>query len=57
MFDLRLLLEPYIYMAARAAERLSSDLRKELAELAATMTHPASDDAKVAYGKSAAASA
>ena len=49
MFDLRLLLEPY--MAARAAERLSSDLRKELAELAATMAHPASGDAKVAYGK------
>jgi len=49
MFDLCLPLEPY--MAARAAERLSSDLRKELAGLAATMTYPASDDAKVAYGQ------
>ena len=49
IFDMRLLLEPY--MAARAAERIAGGLRGELASLASTMAHPASDDAKLAYGK------
>jgi len=49
MFDLRLLLEPY--MAARAAERLSFEMREELAKLAAAMAQPTSEDAKLAYSK------
>jgi len=49
MFDIRLLLEPY--MAARAAERISGELREELAKLAATMAEPSNDDVKLAYGK------
>lgn len=49
IFDMRLLLEPY--MAARAAERLSSKQREELSKLASHMAKPASDDEKLAYGK------
>lgn len=49
IFDMRLLLEPY--MAGRVAERISGELREELAKLAATMSAPSSDDAKLAYGK------
>jgi DNA-binding GntR family transcriptional regulator len=49
MFDMRLLLEPYL--AARAAERISGELRGELAKLAAAMAEPAGADAKLAYGK------
>lgn len=49
IFDMRLLLEPY--MAGRVAERISADLREELAKLADAMAVPTSDDAKLAYGK------
>lgn len=49
MFDMRLLLEPYL--AARAAARMSVELRKELKKLAANMTDLSKDDAKLAYGK------
>ncbi|WP_076999939.1 GntR family transcriptional regulator [Variovorax sp. KK3] len=49
MFDLRLMLEPYL--AARAAERLSNGLREELARIAAAMAEPPGDDVKLAYGK------
>jgi DNA-binding GntR family transcriptional regulator len=49
MFDMRLMLEPYL--AGRAAERISSELREELAKLAAAMAEPTQDDAKLAYGK------
>jgi DNA-binding GntR family transcriptional regulator len=43
------MLEPYL--AGRAAERISSELREELAKLAAAMAEPTQDDAKLAYGK------
>lgn len=49
IFEMRLLLEPY--MAARAAERLSTEMRQELAELAQAMAQPSNDDARLAYGK------
>ena len=49
IYDMRLLLEPY--MAARAAVRLSPELREELAQLADEMKALAKDDSKLAYSK------
>lgn len=49
MFDMRLLLEPY--MAARAAERITENACKELKELAQSMTDLTGADTKLAYGK------
>jgi DNA-binding GntR family transcriptional regulator len=49
MFDMRLLLEPY--MAAHAAERMTADKHEELETLAAAMTELTRSDAKLAYGK------
>ena len=49
MFELRLLLEPYL--AGRAAERLNVEAHRELVALAATMTDLKGDDVKVSYGK------
>lgn len=49
MFELRLLLEPYL--AGRAAERMSPELRAELKKLASVMSKPRKDDPKIAYGQ------
>jgi DNA-binding GntR family transcriptional regulator len=49
IYDMRLLLEPY--MAARAAKRLSSEQRKELAQLAEEMSALSRDSSKLAYSK------
>ena len=49
MFDMRLLLEPYL--AGRAAQRISDELRVELAKMAAAMAGPPGEDKKLAYGK------
>jgi DNA-binding GntR family transcriptional regulator len=48
MFDMRLLLEPYL--AGRAAERMTKELRGELKKLVAVMNKPRKDDPKTAYG-------
>jgi DNA-binding GntR family transcriptional regulator len=49
MFDMRMLLEPY--MAAHAAERVTADMLQELEQLATAMTELTRSDAKLAYGK------
>jgi DNA-binding GntR family transcriptional regulator len=49
MFDMRLLLEPY--MAFRAAGRITPETRNELEALARAMTDLTRSDAKLAYGK------
>ncbi len=49
LYEMRLLLEPA--GAAQAARNMSDASRQELATLAASMAAPATEDAKLAYGK------